>query len=396
MRCTTCPIGRVVSISKDKIEPADFPEQIFNYVGLEHIEGHTGRILPHDETAGRELKSTKHTFHKNEILYGKLRPYLNKVHLAVRSGICSTDILVIKPTTDTVLPAFIAYYLRSPALLAQVERLMQGANLPRLSPDALLNLVMPVPSLSDQARLVSVLDKGENLRLLRGQADHRTADLIPALFHEMFGDPTVNDHGYHVATVESVFSKTRPGTRCGPFGSALKKHEYVADGVPVWGIDNVRPNEFAENGSLFITAEKYAELKNYAVESGDILISRAGTVGRMCVARPRKQPSIIGTNLIRVSLNNAKVVPEYVSSLFTYFGDRVGKLRAASDEGAYSFVQTGTLKSLTIPLPPIALQRKFAERLKYARDLGASQAESRQRLNDLFQSLLYRAFRGNL
>jgi type I restriction enzyme, S subunit len=74
----------------------------------------------------------------------------------------------------------------------------------------------------------------------------------------------------------------------------------------------------------------------------------------------------------------------------------VGQLRANADEGAYSFMNTTTLKSLRIPLPPLALQRDFAARVAEARALQDQQARVGVRLEEGFQALLHRAFRGEL
>ena len=364
------------------------------------IDEKAGLIRSQEIREYREVAKGYSSFRNNDVLFAKITPCMQNGKAAIARdltggiGFGSTEFHILRPGPE-LLPEWVFAFVRYPLFKISAAANFTGtAGQQRVSTSFMTNSLIPVPSLPEQKRIVATLGAAEELRCLREQADKRTMDLIPALFYEMFGDPAVNDHKFNVVTVGSLFSKIRPGTRCGPFGSALKKREYVADGIPVWGIDNVKPNEFTETGSLFITEEKYAGLKNYIVEPGDILISRAGTVGRMCVARPTKHPSIIGTNLIRLSLDETKVIPEYVSSLFTYFGERMGKLRAASDEDAYSFVQTGTLKSLVIPLPPILLQREFSVQIMKVRGMKACQDESRRRLDNLFQSLLDRAFRG--
>ena len=94
---TRIPLGKAAGISAERILPASHAREQFDYVGLEHIQSHTGEVLPHAPTFGSEIKSTKNVFHLGDILYGKLRPYLNKVHLACSEGICSTDIFVLQP-----------------------------------------------------------------------------------------------------------------------------------------------------------------------------------------------------------------------------------------------------------------------------------------------------------
>lgn len=296
---------------------------------------------------------------------------------------------------DEVLPAFFIYQVNS-KLNELIAKSHGGVGLQHITKGALSSVKVTVPTLAEQERIVKLLDEADELRKLRAQADRRTADLIPALFNEMFGGPAINPFGWPMECVGTLFGVKRGGAKCGPFGSALKKHEYVESGIPVWGIPNVLPNQFVEAGSLFILPSKFEELRAYAVEPGDLLISRAGTVGRICVASPKATDSIIGTNLIRIALDRKRIVPEFFATLMTFWGAEVGRLRANSDEGAYSFMNTTILKALRIYLPPLKLQEEFATRVSEIRAMQAEQAASRRRLDDLFQSMLHRAFNGEL
>ena len=196
--------------------------------------------------------------------------------------------------------------------------------------------------------------------------------------------------------VEDVLSHDRPGTQTGPFGSSLKRHEYVGNGIPVWGINNLGDGDLVEVGSLFITPEKYRDLSGYSVEDGDILISRAGTVGRMCVAHPSVRPSIIGTNLVRVALDTTVITSEYFASVFNYFGNRIGRLRMSGDENAYSFLNPSVLRMLKIPLPDISVQNQFLKVMRKHQRLRIQQREAERQAEQLFQALLKRAFLGAL
>lgn len=361
----TCQLGTVLDISKEKIEPTEHPGKSFNYVGLEHIEGHTGKLLLRTDTRGAEIKSTKHVFHKDEILYGKLRPYLNKVHLAAQSGICSTDILVLKPKEAAAVPAFVAYFLRSPIVLGQVEGLTQGANLPRLNPSALLGLPIPTPTLSEQKRIVAILDAAEELRHLRERADRRTADLIPALFHEMFGNPATNPKGWPETTVDNV-------------------------AVASWGNTSLTKRSYTETGFPAYSATGQDGLISHAEHEGEgIVLSAIGARCGKCFWASGSWTAIKNTITI------TKPVAEKLTLGYLYV--------IANDEGfwtkrgvAQPFITLGNVRGKTFPLPPFPLQCKFVTRVAEIRAMEAQQSESRRRLDDLFQSLLHRAFRGEL
>jgi type I restriction enzyme S subunit len=284
-------------------------------------------------------------------------------------------------------------------LLSQKDRLESqagGATVKGITVDAVEELEIPLPPIAEQKRIAAICAKADRLRRTRRYALELSDTYLRSVFLEMFGDPVENFKGWEIIEVSEILSKNRKGTRCGPFGSALKRHEYVDSGIPVWGIDNVNSNQFVETGSLFITSEKYKELENYTVEYEDILISRAGTVGRMCIARPEQYPSIFGTNLICVSLDKNKALPDYFTALFSYFSGRIYNLRASSDEGAYSFINTNVLQSVKIPLPPLSLQEKFAAIVQKSNRIRAQQREALRQAEHLFQTILHRAFCGEL
>ena len=293
-------------------------------------------------------------------------------------------------------PRFGAHWLRGPRFQLWRNSQAQGANIQNLRKAELEQLELPVPSLTEQERIVRILDEAEALCRLRAETDERTAAIEAALFQSFFGAPSTNLLGWETMSVGELFDRNRGGVKCGPFGSALRKDEYSETGVPVWGIPNVLPNRFLEAGSLFIPRTKYLELRSYEVKPGNILVSRAGTVGRICVANPTASESIIGTNLIRLALDKNRVLPEFFATLLTHFASDVGQLRADSSETSYSFMNTTALKDLRIYLPPIDLQESFSVRIAELRRLETPQAASRQRLDDLFQSLLHRAFQGEL
>ena len=120
----------------------------------------------------------------------------------------------------------------------------------------------------------------------------------------MFGDPADNPKKLPLRELSDFYVNPKDGTKCDPFGGALKKDEYTSAGVPVWNMDNI-----SDDGSLipsirlWISQDKYDDLSSYSVREGDVIISRAGTVGKMCVVRAGLKESIISTNLIRLRLN---------------------------------------------------------------------------------------------
>ena len=111
-----------------------------HYLGLESIESNTGFIL--SLLNGSDYSSALE-FNENDILFSKLRPYLNKVYFATFKGICSTEFHILKPLSKEIDPTFYSIFLRSKAILNQTYHLMSGNTLPRLQTNDILELVVP-------------------------------------------------------------------------------------------------------------------------------------------------------------------------------------------------------------------------------------------------------------
>lgn len=123
------------------IDPQKIEGEVL-YIGLENIEGGTGRVVDVDMTPYADIKSVKSEFSPGDVLYGKLRPNLNKVYFAENSGICSTDILVFR-FESADLAYIYSHYLRTPEFNAAVVKTIAGQQLPRTSWEKLA--VLPVP-----------------------------------------------------------------------------------------------------------------------------------------------------------------------------------------------------------------------------------------------------------
>jgi type I restriction enzyme S subunit len=125
---------------------------------LEDIEKDTSSILVRLRVSERTSLSTKSEFEVGDILYGKLRPYLNKVVVADEAGYSTTEIVSIRPFLK-LCPEYCALALRRPDFAAYVERLGRGTKMPRLrTPDAVV-AVFPLPPLAEQHRIVAKVDQ---------------------------------------------------------------------------------------------------------------------------------------------------------------------------------------------------------------------------------------------
>lgn len=148
------PLSSWVDFVAARVEPETSSDIV--YVGLEHIERDSGVLLG----AGRlsEMRSTKTPFEAGDILYGKLRPYLNKVHLAAGPGACSTDIIVMRPRPG-VSGRFVAHRLRMGDFVRYALENSTGVGRPRVSPKVVSEFSIELPGFDEQNALADVIDE---------------------------------------------------------------------------------------------------------------------------------------------------------------------------------------------------------------------------------------------
>ena len=170
----------------DQIDPQKHKGDVF-YVGLENIDSGTGLITGNLMTPCDVIKSLKNAFKAGDILYGKLRPNLNKVWLADRDGICSTDILVFRGT-DSTIARFFWYLMLSERFLQQAMSGIKGANLPRVGYEHIKEILMPAPPIKEQQLIIDRVEAErahvESARTLIDLYTQKTQSSIAKLWSE--------------------------------------------------------------------------------------------------------------------------------------------------------------------------------------------------------------------
>lgn len=270
--------------------------------------------------------------------------------------------------------------------------LATATGVPGLNRNDVYEIELVVPPLTEQERLVRILDEAEALRRLRTEADERTNQVRLALFSEMFGDPLGDGIRWPICSLEEICGPG--GIKAGPFGSSLKKDSYTARGPRVYGQEQVIAGDF-QIGDYHISDEKFSEMQTYAVQPGDVLLSLVGTIGRAIVVPKRIEPGIINPRLLRIRPPKETISPEFLVGILT--SPSAAKFFANIAGGITMGVLNATLvKDLRIIVPPFDLQQKYSARVAEIRALETAQGGSRERLHNVFQCLLHCAFQGEL
>lgn len=165
------PLSSIVSFEKEITK--NIIRQGDKYLGLENISSEYGEYV---ETTEKESISSAAIFHKGDILFPKLRPYLNKVFFATFDGICSTEFYVLK--SNSVNAEYLSIFLRSSLVVNQTKHLMTGNTLPRLQTEDVRDLLIPIPSIIIQQRIIDCYNAAYTQKL---QKEEQTKALLQSI-----------------------------------------------------------------------------------------------------------------------------------------------------------------------------------------------------------------------
>ena len=392
MKWSTRALDSIATLDRQSIHPSEV-EAATPYLGLEHLDG-DGGIYCNQTVGSASLKSNKFQFSDRHVLFGKLRPYLRKIVRPVFSGVCSTDIIPILPK-DGVSRDYLFYFLRTPGTVDLATSRCSGANLPRLGPRQLASFQIPLPPFEEQKRIAGILDAADALRAKRREALGQLDTLLQSTFLGMFGDPVTNPMGWEQRHLPEIVSKRKNALKRGPFGGALKKEIFVAEGFKVYEQKNVIYDDF-DIGSYFIKKSDYERLSPFKVSSHDLLISCSGTIGRIAAVPLHAAPGVMNQALLKIDLDESAMLNSFFLSLWRSQSFERQVLGMTHGTGMKNMKSMAELKGINFVAPPLELQHRFATIVESVKQQRARQRAHLAELDILFASLQSRAFRGDL
>lgn len=170
---------------REALNPQSYPDHVFNYLGLEHVQSVTGDLVDFQPRPGSQVLSRSKVFRDGDLLYGRLRPSLNKVFVADESlpeGICSGEFYVLIPDQKRIRPHFARALLASCYVQEVVGPMTTGSALPRLQIEDLLAIEIPLPPLKEQSQVEELLLEQQLRRLvIARELSIRPSDTLNAL-----------------------------------------------------------------------------------------------------------------------------------------------------------------------------------------------------------------------
>ncbi|MYK23469.1 restriction endonuclease subunit S [Candidatus Poribacteria bacterium] len=173
-------LKEIANLRRENVKPKD--NQNLNFVGLEHIDSGESTLKRWGDASA--MKSAKNRFYPDDVLYGKLRSYLDKAVIAEMEGICSTDILVFTANSK-IVPRFLVYLLHTEAFVNHAVATSTGISHPRTSWDSLGKFTFALPSLSEQRAIAAVFQAiDEKTAALEQEVEHLD-ELFRAMLDEL-------------------------------------------------------------------------------------------------------------------------------------------------------------------------------------------------------------------
>lgn len=318
---------------------------------------------------------------------------------------------------EGILPEYVYYWLEFARPL--VEDMGSGSTFTEVSGSRCREIPLLLAPTREQKRIVT---KAEELlarvnaageRLARVPAilkRFRQAVLAAACSGRLTADwrksrDTLNGEeevptSWRKVNVAGLASAEPRSIQSGPFGSNLRHSEFQATGVLAIGIDNVQHGRFSLGCEHRISLSKFEELKKYQARPGDVLITVMATIGRVCIVPDDLEPAIITKHVYRITVDRDQALPKYLMLSLMGDPDLISELNDQVRGQTRPGINGEILKSLSVRCPPLKEQLEIVRRVdalfKYAEKIEARIEAARRRADKIGQTVLAKAFRGEL
>ena len=279
--------------------------------------------------------------------------------------------------------------------LNDMECYLHGATMKHVNRKEFLSTKIYVPPLEEQRRIAAILDKADGVRRKRKEAIRLTKELLRSTFLEMFGDPVTNPKGWRKISLGELLAEPLQN------GAYFPKERYVEapDGVEMVHMSDAFYN-FVERGQLKRVQVTSEESEKYKLIPNDVLIARRSLnyegSAKPCLISEADQPLIFESSLIRVRLN-----AEVIDSFFFFSYMLEPRARSAYvfpnvTKSTISGINQAGLRRISVLVPPMSNQKKYRDIYKKILGTQSNYQKDYENIDNLFNSLLQRAFRGEL
>ncbi|PZU95098.1 MAG: type I restriction endonuclease subunit R [Pseudanabaena sp.] len=267
----------------------------------------------------------------------------------------------------------------------------KGATFKQVNREDICELEISILQLEEQKRIAEILDRTQSLISKRKEAIAKLDTLTQSIFLEMFGDPVTNQKKWKVINMSECAERIQ----IGPFGTQLHEEDYIDNGIPLINPTHIKDGKIFPNSAFSISSEKHQELSQYNLEVDDVILGRRGEMGRCAIISENENGWLCGTGSLFIRPKHELLNSFY---LFCVLSSQSIKkyLEKASQGVTMANLNKTIVSQIPMAIPPLSLQKEFAQRVEAVEKLKATHRESLSQLEALFASLQHRAFRGEL
>ena len=307
----------------------------------------------------------------------------------IATSIPDSHLLRFRANTNLCISEYVAYLIKwGQTTRSATHGEAHGAIMKGLNPSIVKSLPAPLPPVTEQRRIVEILDQADALRKQRAEADVKSARIPSVLFYKMFGDPVTNPKGWPVEPLGQL-CLGRP-----QYGANSKAVEYK-EGMPRY----IRVTDINERGQLMgdnLKSPDSTGWEQYQLVEGDLLFARSGApAGKSYLYREQDGLCVFAGDLIRFQLDRNNMNP-WVAFAYTqtlhYKNWAVSKQRTA----IRPYINGQEYTSLPIMQPESELQQQFADRMERILEINRENTVGSKKIENLFELLLHQAFSGEL
>ena len=383
--------------AKEKMSPIDLTDSIWS-LDLEDIEKDTGKIINYNTAGTRKISGEKVVFKKGQILYSKLRPYLKKILIAPDDGICSPELVPfsVYGNLDT---QYIVSVLKAPHIDFLINSVTYGVKMPRVGTDTMINLLIPLPPLAEQKRIVAkieellpYIDRYEKAwNRLEDFNKRFPADMQKSILQLAIQGKLVKQRPEE-GTGEELYRQIQKEKQALIKAGKIKKEkpmpEITDDEIPFniperWRLvrlgevisllsgTDFKPEEYNDQcrGTPYITGasslsengvllNRWTETPRIIAHKGDVLLVCKGSgYGKTVICDIEK--AHIARQIMAIQYNQLLNM-KYIM----YFLNANLSLIKANGQGVIPGIDRGSIQTMVFPLPPLAEQKRIVAKLE--------------------------------
>jgi type I restriction enzyme S subunit len=392
----TISLGEIMAKKSGSVDPSKFPDEVFDLYSIPAFDSRQPEVV-----AGKLIGSTKQIVEPSDVLLSKIVPHIRRSWVVGeaqgRRIIASGEWIVFR--SEKIYPNYLRHVLVSDPFHSKFMSTVSGVggSLLRARPAFVEKIKIPLPPLEKQKRIADILDRAEALRAKRRAALAQLDELTQSIFYEMFGDPVTNSKEWKTKPLRELVNEFRYGT----------SNKSQMEGRVTLRIPNIIGG-IIDYSDLKLVPVDTTEFERLKLIDGDVLFVRTNGnpdfVGRCAVFDSNSAERagydgdefIFASYLIRARPRIDQVIPIFLREfMLGTEGRRELRSRCKTSAGQFN-INTENLGAIAIPIPPFPLQQEFAHRVEDVEKLKATYKTSLAELDELFASLQYRAFRGEL